>query len=128
MKSLRIESSKSTPSVRFYPDSNVFEIKGESYPENAAGFYEPVLHWLSRWFKISDQHHMQLNFELVYYNSSSSKAIMNLFDLLEDAVQTGWPITVMWRFDKENEIIRESGEDFQMDYDGLDIRLVAISE
>lgn len=127
MELLKIEPSKSTPSICFDPDSGVFDIKGESYPENAAGFYEPVLSWLSRWLETSRQKTLHLNFELLYYNSSSSKAIMNLFDLLEDAVQKDWKITVGWRFDEENEIIRESGEEFQMDYDCIDVKLIAVS-
>ena len=127
MEPLNIASSKSTPYVYFDADAATLHIKGESYPENAAKFYEPILTWLARWLETSGQKWFQVDFELLYYNSSSSKAIMNLFDLLEEAADRDWKITVHWRFDEENEIIRESGEEFQMDYDAIDVRLTAFS-
>ncbi len=126
MEPLNIAASNSTPNIYFDVDSSVLYIKGESYPENASRFYEPVLRWLGEWLGRSPQKGLQVDFELLYYNSSSSKAIMNLFDLLEDAAELGRRITVYWRFDEENEIIRESGEEFQMDYEQVDVRLEAI--
>ena len=51
---------------------------------------------------------------------------MNLMDLLQAASENGWDIDVSWRFHAENEIIKESWEEFREDYDLLDIRLIVI--
>jgi hypothetical protein len=127
MLSLMVEPTKSTPSVRFDPDAGLLDIRGESYPENAAAFYEPVLRNIGRWLQTSPSRRLRIVFELRYYNSSSSKAIMNLLDLTEASADNGWDIRVDWRVDEENEIIHESVQEFQEDYEALNIRLVSIS-
>jgi hypothetical protein len=126
MLSLHIESTKSTPFIGFDPDACRLEISGESYPENAAAFYEPVLSRISRWIDTSHQRNLNVDFELRYYNSSSSKAIMNLLELLDEAARKEWDIEVTWRFEEENEIIQESGEEFQDDYERLNFKLIAL--
>jgi hypothetical protein len=126
MGPLNLDPSKSTPWVRFDPDSRRLDIRGESYPENAAAFFEPILSHVGQWLKASPDGTFRVRFELRYYNSSSSKAIMNLMDLLEEAEDKGWAIEVEWCFHEENEIIRESGGEFQDDYERLDIKLVAL--
>lgn len=42
MKLLCIDGSKSTPQIDFNPETNQLRIKGQSYPENAYKFYEPI--------------------------------------------------------------------------------------
>ena len=42
MSNLYIEQTKSTPRIQFEADSNKLRIEGQSYPENAFKFYEPV--------------------------------------------------------------------------------------
>ncbi len=42
MDNLRIEPTKYTPEIIFDAETNLLEIKGETYPENTAEFYAPV--------------------------------------------------------------------------------------
>jgi hypothetical protein len=126
MLSLNMAASQSTPAVRFDPQKRRLDIRGESYPENAAAFYEPILSRIGQWLREAGAGAFEVMFELRYYNSSSSKAIMNLMDCLAEAAEKGWTIKVHWRFHEENDIIQESGEDLQDDYDLLDISLVTL--
>ncbi|MFW6314751.1 MAG: DUF1987 domain-containing protein, partial [Desulfohalobiaceae bacterium] len=81
------EQSKSTPWIHFDPQEHHLQIKGESYPENSAKFYTPMLDWLESYLSSLSQDKVQVDIELIYFNSSSSKVFMNFFDRLEEAAQ-----------------------------------------
>jgi len=112
MQDLIIESTKSTPSIQFEADSGYLRIAGESYPENVAKFYAPVLDWLRSYLEqVTGETTME--FRVTYFNSSSSKLFMTIFDLLEQAVVKGKAISVRWVCDEDNDIAIECGEEFK---------------
>ncbi len=119
MQSLTIERSKDSPAIHFDPESRVLAITGESYPENAAAFYEPVFAWITKFLSQEDDRLITVNLQLHYINSSSSKIILNLLDLLDEAVQRGAAIQVFWRYHAENEMLLECGEEFCEDLEAL---------
>ena len=53
---------------------------------------------------------------MVYFNSSSAKALMNLFQLLEKAAEAGRAVSVRWFFDPDDDMMEELGEDFAEDF------------
>ena len=55
MRELYIEKTKSTPEVRFDPQNNKLAINGQSYPENAFKFYEPIFTWLEEYLQDARQ-------------------------------------------------------------------------
>ncbi|GAB7081286.1 DUF1987 domain-containing protein [Megalodesulfovibrio paquesii] len=112
MEDLIIKGAKSSPAIEFLAASGTLSIRGESYPEHAVKFYEPVLHWI-REFLETQALPLQLTMDIVYFNSSSSKILMNLFDMLEEAAAGGREIQVVWRYHEENEIAQECGEEFK---------------
>lgn len=128
MEKLSIEATKYTPKVEFDATSGVLEIRGKSYPENTFEFYEPILLWLKNFFSSGGSKIVTFNFEITYYNSSSSKVLYDLFDILEEAVDGGHQVTINWCYDEENETALEAGEDFQEDFDTLDINLVELND
>jgi len=119
MERLIIEATKSTPYIFFDPEANLLRIKGESYPENAARFYTPVFLWLEEYLSLQNPNQITVDLELPYLNSSSSKALMNLFEMLEDAVGSGYQVLVNWRYDDEDELSLECGEELQGDAPSL---------
>jgi hypothetical protein len=129
MQNLTILATKSSPYIYFDARNRVLEIKGESYPENAARFYAPVFAWLEEYLaSIDDDLPVELNMEIVYFNSSSSKVYMNLFELLQNAVVSGRNIVVNWRYQEENETALECGEEFKEDLHTLTFNLVKTTE
>jgi hypothetical protein len=125
MDNLKIDATKYTPEISFDCEKNLLEIKGESYPENIAEFYAPVFEWLEGYIEqLDDDAQVVVNMELIYFNSSSSKVLLDLFDLLEEAVNSGKHITVNWIYEKEDEDTLEFGEEFQEDFQSLTIHLV----
>ena len=114
MDNLYITATKSSPTVHFNSDTHILDIRGESYPEDTAEFYTPVLLWLEEYLNTSGQQQaMTLNLEMYYLNSSSSKVFMDMLAILDDKAQQNREITVNWWYD--NETMRQTGEEFQED-------------
>lgn len=118
------EKTKSTPWIKLDPTQHYLEIKGESYPENSANFYSPMLEWLENYLQQLDSASVQADIELIYFNSSSSKVFMNFFDMLEDAAKRGISVTVNWRYHKDNDTALECGEEFKEDMENVTFHLV----
>lgn len=112
MNSLYLAKTSKTPEVTFDPKSEVFEIIGRSIPENSVEFYRPVMEWLDVY-----QRDVNINIPLVvkleYFNTSSSKCLVDIFRKLEKMYQEGHQVMIKWYFEEEDEDMKESGEDFK---------------
>ncbi len=118
MKRLAIAATDATLLVDFDPESARLVLSGESYPENATKFFTPLLEWLEEYFACLDTgDKVTVDMDIVYFNSSSSKALMNLFDSFDDAAKQGVQLEIFWRYHVENEIALECGEEFGEDLD-----------
>jgi SiaC family regulatory phosphoprotein len=112
---LNIEPTSRTPAVLFDFTNNHLKISGESYPEDVTEFYRPVFKALDSYLGALGQGSCRFDFELIYLNSSSAKAVMMLMDKLEDAAKSGASVEVHWFYDKEDDTMQELGEEFGED-------------
>jgi len=124
MENLHIEATKSSPQINFNAQTNIQSISGESYPENTTSFYENVFKWLEEYMNIVKEQEIIFNLELIYFNSSSSKVLMDLFDMLEEFSEDGKNITVNWIYDEDNDASLEYGEEFAEDIESLTFNLI----
>ena len=124
MDNLYIEQTKSSPEIDFNAKTNVLKIQGESYPENTIRFYVPIINWLEQYSQNIKNQSVEVNIELIYFNSSSSQILLNIFDLLEKCQQNENQVTVNWIYDEENDSALESGEDFQEELSYITFNLV----
>lgn len=125
-ESWQIESTKQTPAIHFDGDNQLIVFKGEMYPENITEFSEPIFSWLEKYLEQPTNLTLTVNIELNYFNSSSSKLLLDLFDKLEEAVINGnRNIMVNWIYDSDNEYAQEYGEEFQEDLEYLPFHLVS---
>ena len=113
MENFILEATRSTPAVHFDATTLVLEMKGESYPENSAKFFGPMFAWVTEAMAQGGTAPLVMNLELAYFNSSSSKILFNLFDILDKAAASGRAVTINWRYLEENEMALECGEEFQ---------------
>lgn len=81
MNDLIIEATQYTPSILMLSSGEIC-IKGKSYPENTFEFYQPVMSWLKRYFDQPKADSLTVIFEIIYFNSSSSKLFFDFFDIL----------------------------------------------
>ncbi|CAM2068303.1 DUF1987 domain-containing protein [Sulfidibacter corallicola] len=114
MQKLELAKTVDTPQVSFDPTNGQFHVEGESYPENALDFYGPVFESLNQYIEMTNGP-ITAHFKLSYFNSSSSKCLLDIFDILEAFHSVGGKVTVNWYYQVEDEDIKESGEDFADD-------------
>jgi len=112
MKTLTIEGTPKTPMVKFDGDTGKVEIKGRSIPENSIEFYKPLVEWLDEYGKaphaLTDVH-----VQLEYFNTSSSKCILDVFKKFETIVKAGHEVLINWYYEEDDEDMLEAGEDYQ---------------
>lgn len=119
MSNLIIEKTKYTPLVSFDTKTNIFEISGESYSEDSIDFYQPVLEWLQNYLT-TNQQPITFNFFFIYFNTSSSRSIFEILEVLEDYyLQTKVPVQVNWNVKTNDHDMMEDGENFQENFDKL---------
>jgi hypothetical protein len=114
MNDITIPATQSSPAVATRCDDGVLEMRGDSYPENSFDFFAPILQWIQEYLAASDKP-LRLELHLLYLNTSSVKAMMDLFDLLEEAHGSGREVAVCWYYERENERIAELAEEFKED-------------
>jgi len=110
-----IAATTRTPAVTFDFTQHHLKIKGESYPEDVTEFYGPVFTALDNYLSKLGKGSCRFDFELIYLNSSSAKAVMMLMDKLEAAAKKGAAVEVYWYYDKEDDTMQELGEEFGED-------------
>ncbi|WP_395399750.1 DUF1987 domain-containing protein [Pseudoduganella sp. UC29_106] len=119
MESLFIAASPASPEVDFRFAENTLSLKGESYPENAAAFYGPVIERLRAYLAECNDADITVNVSLAYFNSSSTKMLFSLFEALNDAAQAGNSVELNWYRDEEDDTIQEFGEELRDDFPAL---------
>ena len=111
MKTLSIAETPNTPTVRFDGKTGVLEIKGRSITENALEFYRVLVEWLNEYSK-NPQTKTVLNIYLVYFNTSTSKFLLDVFKTLERIQKNGQEASVNWFYDEDDEDMMECGYDY----------------
>lgn len=112
MEAISIEGTPKTPTIKFDPSSGVLELKGRSIPENSIEFYKPVIDLLDK-YASSPKPVTNVNVQLEYFNTSSSKCILDLFKKLEAINNNGSAVTINWHYEEDDEDMLEAGEDYQ---------------
>lgn len=112
LEPLKIEPTHKTPKVYFDPAENNFELSGRSIPEDSVGFYKRILDWIDE-YAGSPNELTEFKFELEYFNTSSSKNILELLKKLEKIHTSGSEVQIKWYYDEDDEDMEETGEDYK---------------
>jgi hypothetical protein len=119
MDNFYIAATVTSPEIDFRFDQGLLSLKGESYPENAAAFYAPVIEQLNTWLASCTAEVITVDVSLTYFNSSSTKMLFSVFDSLDQAASSGKQVLVNWYRDAEDETILEFGEELQIDFTAI---------
>ena len=111
MESLIIYETPSTPKIIFDKKANKFEISGNSLPEDVLDCFSPVLKWINEYTK-SPNPVTIIDIKLIYFNSASSKAILDLLNMLEPLIEKGFKIEVNWFYLEMDEDMLAMGQEF----------------
>ena len=108
MKALKIEPTELSPEVLLDPKENKFVISGESRPEEAREFYQPILDWLDKYYslrywkdnKFGKNTEVVFEFKFEYFNSTSAKFILDILNKIERFRKENIDIKVKWYYDE----------------------------
>ena len=112
MESIVRDGTQKTPSIEFDANAGKVEIKGRSIPENSIEFYNPLIAWLEE-YSGNAKETTEVNIQLEYFNTSSSKCILDVFKKLEVIAKAGSDVKVNWFYEEDDEDMLEAGEDYQ---------------
>ena len=116
MSDLNVAATSTTPGISACSETGRVSLIGDSYPENSFEFFAQVIAWIEHYLKVQDSNApLHLELRLVYMNTSSVKAMMDIFDLLEDAHKNERPVSVSWHYDPRNERVVELADEFRED-------------
>jgi len=117
-----VEEEYYRPVIDFNPETGICEMSGESYLEQVEEFFEPLLKWFQE-FLSSGKKNLTFNFKLSYYNTSSSKKILEILKYLVAISDLGGKVNINWYYDANDTDIIEDAEDFMM-ITGLKFNLI----
>jgi hypothetical protein len=127
MEPLFIAASPTSPEIDFRFDQHTLSIKGESYPENAAAFYGPVIARVQAYLDSCNDAEITVHVSLAYFNSSSTKMLFTFFEALNNAAMAGNQVRLNWYHDEDDDTILEFGQELQDDFGALDFHDHAVS-
>lgn len=111
MQKYSVNPTPKTPKIEFDPQTGEFLLEGRSIPENSLEFYKPLVTWLESYIK-NPQPNTILKVNLEYFNTSTSKCLVEIFRKLENLNDQG-EVKILWHYEDEDEDMMESGEDFR---------------
>lgn len=110
-KNLIIEATRQTPGIYFDSNEGIFHIFGQSYPEDVNEVFKPIFEWLSDFEpERGKQYIVKINMK--YYNTASSRKLFDLLRTFNELYRNNYLFTVQWCYNKEDEDILESGQNF----------------
>jgi hypothetical protein len=124
MDSLYLNKTSRTPQISLDPKQQIFEIEGRSIPENSVDFYKPVMQWMD-FYRQHPNDKTRFVIRLEYFNTSSSKCLIDILRKLEKIYLDGHDVELEWYFEEKDDDMRESGEDFK-EILKIPIRMIAL--
>ena len=109
------------PVINFNYQSGICEMSGESYMEETFKFYEPVILWLKEYCEGNKP--ITLNIKLTYFNTSSSRFILEILDTLKNYQKKGLSAEINWFYKKDDPDILTEINDF-IDETGAQINIL----
>lgn len=112
MEGLNIVSSNRTPGVSFNANGQL-SIKGVSTGENPHEFFKPALEWVESYSQ-TPAPDTTLELFLPYFNTGTSKALLNIMYFLRDAARSGTVnVKVRWIYEQGDSDMLDAGMDYE---------------
>ena len=117
MKDLYIKGEKGTyitPTVNFSLDSGLCEISGESFLEETSKFYSPLVDWIKNYIT-KFKKDIIFSLKLTYFNTSTSKWILNILNTLSEYERQDGKVIVNWYYYEDDIDMEDDIEDYHLD-------------
>ncbi len=112
MKVISIDNKQDTPKVLLDKEKGLFEISGKSFPADVGIFYEPIIEWLKEYAEAPNAETV-FDLKMDYFNTASSKVLLDILYKLEDISAEGHKVKVRWFYPDDDEDMFDTGEEYQ---------------
>lgn len=109
---LQIKEKEDAPYVFMDADEGFMEIKGKSYPPDVGSFYEPIIEWLDT-YKDEGTKELNVNLKMEYFNTASSKLLLDILYKLEEIDELEKKVTVNWYYPEDDDEMLDLGEEYE---------------
>jgi hypothetical protein len=113
---MKIEATEETPEFLINESESKISLKGRAFPENAISFFDPIFKSTYSFIEKSNSV-VRFEIDLEYFNSASTKQLINLISSLETFHQNGKNILIVWKYDKGDDLIKAKGQEFSTFFD-----------
>ena len=110
MEPIHIDGTNRTPFVSLDP-SGKFRIRGRSIHENPSKFFDPLLEWVEYYLK-NPMETTVVDIELEYFNSGSSRYILDILTLLTERIANS-NLIINWYFEDGDDDLLERGQYYE---------------
>ena len=117
-----VQDEYDKPFVNFQAQTGKCEISGESFPEKTEDFYERLMTWLDQYIK-EVRGPIEFDFKLTYFNTSSSKRILQMMMKLHEYAQQGGHVKARWSYHPDDIDLEEDIEDLKL-ISKLDLEMI----
>ena len=111
MEKIIREATDETPKVILDVESGEFEFSGKSLPEDVTQFFNPILDWFDN-YGVSPSAETKVVFKMDYFNTASSKLILDILMKLEEINEEHGGIQIDWYYREDDEDMEEAGEEY----------------
>lgn len=111
MEAKRIEGTDESPEVILDKATNEFVFKGKSLPEDVKEFYNPILAWIEDYAKNPNDNTV-VEFNMEYFNSASSKQILDVLERFAVVKELGKEVSVKWHYMEDDEDMEDAGDSY----------------
>ena len=110
MKTFTMSAKEYTPYLLMDANKGIVEISGRSFPEDVNRFYKPILRWIDEYIT-SPNASTQLNLKFTYFNTASSKKILELIKKMASINKTKNTLVINWYYEEGEDDILNAGKD-----------------
>ncbi|MGE4288992.1 MAG: DUF1987 domain-containing protein [Salinivirgaceae bacterium] len=111
MEAKRLAGTDESPEVILDKSTNEFKFMGKSLPEDVKEFYTPILNWIEE-YVVEPNDETVVEFNMEYFNSASSKQILDILERFAMVTEKGKKITVKWHYMEDDEDMEDAGESY----------------
>lgn len=112
MKAFKLKDTPKTPAIEFDYEQGKLILKGRSIPENSIDFFKPLHDWVDTYVNQSPNQTI-IDMKLEYFNTSSSKCLLDLLKRFEPLNASGKRVVINWYYENNDSDMAEAGEDYQ---------------
>lgn len=110
MRELIIEATEESPAINLKGDGTILCIMGRSTSAMVASSFRQVSLWLDEFGRQEGMAPLRFEFRLEYYNTLTSRLLLDLLFKMEKLYEKGHDIVVDWYYEKFDTDLREAGE------------------